>query len=78
MRKTTIVADCGHQYNTGWPVPELARATTDCRVCGSLLLFDRVAAPGQRVIHAGLFHVEMNKEWSAWPADGGGTWSASF
>lgn len=37
---TVIVTDCRHQYNTAYKAKRLAGASTDCRICGNLLLFD--------------------------------------
>ena len=54
---TVIVTDCGHQYNTAYAAVEMAGATTDCRVCGNLLLFDLKLAG--KVVRARDFHNEV-------------------
>lgn len=51
---TVIITDCGHQYNTGYKASYLAGASTDCRVCGNLLLFDNKSVG--KVIGARDFH----------------------
>lgn len=78
-RKTTIVTECGHQYNT-WYSPNILRnCTTDCRVCGQLLIFPSdIADLPVHVVRAVLFHKYLNEQWSEWPADGNNCYSVGF
>lgn len=77
MTKTTIVTDCGHQYKTGYSARRLNGCTTDCRICGELLIFPEGTTIGT-CVRGRAFHVWMNEQWSLWPADGRGSYSASF
>lgn len=51
---TAIVTDCGHQYNSAYSASQLAGASTDCRICGTLLLFANKLAGN--VVRARNFH----------------------
>jgi hypothetical protein len=79
MRKTTIVTDCGHQYRTGWCAADVAGCTTDCRVCGALLIFPyETTRPTFTVVRGRAFHAYLHETWPAWPADGVGTAYVEF
>ena len=72
MKKTTIVTECGHQYNTGYKAERLSGCTTDCRICGELLIFPEETTVGT-CVRARVFHFWMNEQWNDWPHDGHGT-----
>jgi len=82
-RKTTIVTDCGHQYNRGYTADQLTHCTMACRVCGELLIIPRDEIETRfpqtwEVVRARLFHRWVHDQDPGWPADGAGTEYVEF
>jgi hypothetical protein len=84
---TRFTTGCGHSWRRRypkWTVRDLRNATTDCVVCGELLIIPRDQF-GEMLpdlfpfrVHMPLFHQWMNQQDSRWPADGRGTGYVEF
>lgn len=79
---TRFTTGCGHSWRRRypwWTIAELAGCTTDCNVCGELLIIpreqfgDHLSDRYPFNVHAPLFHVWMNRQDPRWPVDGRGT-----
>lgn len=84
---TRFTTGCGHSWKRRypwWTRSELSRCTTDCAVCGELLIIpakqfegkDPDAFPAE--VHMPLFHRWMSQQDPMWPADGSGTGYVEF
>lgn len=84
---TRITTECGHSWKSRYiryTAHEMHEASTDCRVCGALLIIiiipaamPRNAVPAQ--VHCLLFHSWLHRQSNGvWPIDGKGGWVASF
>jgi hypothetical protein len=90
---TRFTTGCGHSWRRRYPWHTrwtLGGATTDCAVCGELLIIpaeqfedldldldlDLDAYPFE--VHMPLFHLYLNRQDPRWPADGAGTGFAEF
>lgn len=91
MRRTLVgtrfTTGCGHSWKRSrprWTRQDLGDASTDCTVCGELLLIPREQFEGQdpegypAEVHCPRFHVELNRRDPRWPVDGNGTYVASI
>lgn len=91
MRKrlygTRFTTGCGHSWRRRYPwhtIRTLGGCTTDCNVCGELLIIPREQFEGQDPdaypfnVHAPLFHKYLNQQDPRWPADGAGTGFVEF
>ena len=91
MRKrlygTRFTTGCGHSWRRRYPwhtARTLSHASTDCAVCGELLMIPGEQFEGQNLdafpvnVHMPLFHVYLNQQDPRWPADGAGTGSIEF
>lgn len=91
MRKgiygTRYTTGCGHNYYRRYKrftVATLAGCTTDCPVCGELLIIDAGQFAGKRLdvkpfaVHLPLFHRYLHQQDPRWPADGAGTGYIEF
>ncbi len=79
---TRITTGCGHSWrrrHLTWTRLDLSGATTDCRVCGELLIIPAEQFIGQDLhtvpvtLHAPRFHRYLHQQGHRWPADGAGT-----
>jgi hypothetical protein len=70
---TVIVTDCGHQYNSTYSADQLAGASTDCQICGNLLLFDNKLVGN--VVRARDFHDVV---WAPYGVKRGDTFYVEF
>lgn len=77
-----ITTGCGHSWRRRHLTLtrlDLAGCTTDCGVCGELLIIPAGQFMGQDLhavpfaVHAPLFHRYLNQQDPRWPADGAGT-----
>lgn len=85
---TRFTTGCGHSWRRRypkWTISDLAHAETDCAVCGELLIIpgdqftDETSEHFPFNVHMPLFHLWLSRESGGmWPADGRGTYSASF
>lgn len=86
---TRFTTGCGHSWRRRYWRNRIRRlhtgaCTTDCRVCGELLIIPGEQFDGQRLdvvpaeVHMPLFHRYMNNQDSRWPADGSGTGYIEF
>jgi len=86
-KPTTITTECGHQWQGNadhHEIRTLRNCTTDCTVCGRLLLIkgdqwgdaDPYQVPHR--MHCVDFHKEMHRQDPNWPADGSGTGYVEF
>jgi len=79
---TRFTTGCGHSWvrkYPEWDIRDLSHATTDCRVCGELLIIpgDQFSDTKSRLfafnIHMPLFHRYLHEQDDRWPVDGVGT-----
>lgn len=84
---TRFTTGCGHSWRRRypkWTIRDLSHASTDCKVCGELLMI-----PGEQFkdekslafpfdVHMPLFHVYLNSIEPEWPIDGAGTGYVEF
>jgi hypothetical protein len=84
---TRFTTGCGHSWRKRypkWTVRDLSHASTDCKVCGELLMI-----PGEQfegtdpnaypfAVHMPLFHAYLHAQDPDWPADGRGTGYVEF
>lgn len=84
---TRFTTGCGHSWKRRYPkwcVRDLRGATTDCNVCGELLIIpadqfaDSESTRFPFDVHMPLFHPYMNHQDARWPANGAGTGYAEF
>lgn len=86
---TRFTTGCGHSWRRRyWPyrVERLhtGACTTDCRVCGAVLIIAGEQFEGRRrdvvpvAVHMPLFHTYMNQQDPRWPKDGAGTGYVEF
>jgi hypothetical protein len=85
---TRFTTGCGHSWRKRypkWTIRQLAGATTDCKVCGELLIIppeqftDSHSMQFPFNVHMPRFHLWMWKETNGqWPADGNGTGYVEF
>lgn len=84
---TRFTTGCGHSWRKlypKWTQGDLAGASTDCRVCGELLMIPSEQFTGKDMdrypftVHMPLFHKYLNSKDPRWPADGVGTWYSEF
>ena len=79
MKKTIVVTDCGHQFNTGYTAEIMRGCTMDCKICNRLLIFDwDDIGLLHKVIRARDFHRYLNELDPKWPIDGADTYVVSF
>lgn len=84
---TRFTTGCGHSWKHKYPWHTrliLAGCTTDCSVCGELLIIpveqfrgeDLTAHPAE--VHMPLFHKWLHESDPKWPKDGKGAYSVGF
>ena len=84
---TRFTTGCGHswvrRYPT-WDIWHLSHATSDCRVCGELLIIpseqfsDPYSSNYPFHVHMPLFHKYLHAQDERWPEDGSGTGYVEF
>jgi hypothetical protein len=84
---TRFTTGCGHSWHRPypkWTARDLGHVTTDCVVCGELLIIPAEQFEGCDLdqfpinVHAPLFHKYLNQQDSRWPTDGAGTGYVEF
>ena len=85
---TRFTTGCGHSWKRRYPkwrILDMRGATSDCAVCGELVIIPREQFGNRKdldaypaSVHMPLFHRWMNEVAPWWPADGGGTGYIEF
>lgn len=84
---TRFTTGCGHSWRRRypkWTIGDLAHASTDCKVCGELLMIPGEQFKGMNrnafpfTVHMPLFHAYLNSIEPDWPVDGRGTGYVEF
>lgn len=84
---TRYTTGCGHSWRRRYKrytVEQMRHATTDCNVCGAMLVFDPAQFEGAREdcfwfnVHLPLFNAWMHAQDPRWPLNGANTGFVEF